>query len=285
MTERPTLSVIIPAGDRSRSANLEALLADVRAQTWPPDEIEIVCGVQPNGRARNVGLERTSGEIVIFLDDDVRLGNPDLFQRFAECLVAEPDLGMVGSAQLLPPNSSRFQRRCARQIPRSECAVVDRLTESDMVTTQCCAMRRSVLLGVGGFHDRILRGVDPELRHRLRQRGYRIAIVPHTWHYHPMPATLGALLRMAWRNGVSSAFARRFYPQAVLITPEGHVAEFEAQPSLPRRVARQAWGWVRDLLTGRWYGLIFRTVYLAANLWGAWRWRQPDRPRRTAREV
>jgi GT2 family glycosyltransferase len=260
------ISVVIPSGDSSRSENLSLLLADLDAQTRPPDEVEVVRGVSPNGRARNVGVERTSGEMLVFMDDDVRLGTPDLLESFVAYLEAQRELGMVGTSQLLPPDSSSFQVHCANQISRSRSEVVSDLTESDMVTTQCCAMRRDVLQEVGGYHDRIIRGVDPELRHRVRKAGYRIAVIPHAWHYHPMPADLRSLLRMAWRNGAASAYARRHFPETVLYNPEGHVAKFEASPSLASRMARNAFSLLRDLVTGRIYGFLYSLAYLGGNL-------------------
>src|SRR5207244_13552675 len=128
----------------------------------------------------------------VVLDDDLRLGTREVLFQFSEHLRSDPTLGMVGTSQLLPPDSPPFQRRCAGQIPRSQSPVVETLTQSDMVTTQCCAIPRAVLAEVGGFHSQIVRGVDPELRHRLRQAGYRIAVVPASWHYHPMTESLGA---------------------------------------------------------------------------------------------
>ena len=261
-----TISIVIPSGDNSRSQNLDLLVVDLKAQTLPPSEIEIVRGIAPNGRARNVGAAKTTREILVFLDDDVRLGTPDILRSFVDHLSAEPTLGMVGTSQLLPPHSTSFQRRCARQISRSESPVVDTLTDSDMVTTGCCAMRRAVLEEVGGFHDQIIRGVDPELRQRIRAAGYRIAVIPQAWHYHPMPHSLPALLRMAWRNGAASAYARRHFPDTVLFNPEGHVAEFDARPPLASRVLRNAGLLLSDTMRGRWYGTLDGLTYAGANL-------------------
>jgi glycosyltransferase involved in cell wall biosynthesis len=263
-----TVSIVIPSGDNSRSRNLDLLVADLKAQTLLPSEIEIVRGVSPNGRARNVGVEKTTGEILVFLDDDVRLGSSGILRSFVDHLLEEPMLGMVGTSQRLPPDSTHFQRRCASQISRSESPVVGTLTDSDMVTTQCCAMRRAVLKEVGGFHDQIIRGVDPELRHRLRQAGYRIAVIPEAWHYHPMPRSLPVLLRMAWRNGAASAYARTHFPETVLFNPEGHVSEFESRPPLMRRVLRNAGMLLMDTTYGRWYGALYGLAYAGGNLLG-----------------
>jgi GT2 family glycosyltransferase len=262
------LSVVIPSGDSSRGTNLERLLEELQSQSRPPDEVEVVRGERPNGHARNVGVSRTTGEVLVFLDDDIRLGAPDILKAYEDLLLADPKLGMLGTSQLLPTDSTRFQLRCAVQISRSQSPVVDRLTDSDMVTTQCCATRRSVLEEVGGFHDRIIRGVDPELRHRVRQAGYRIAIIPNAWHYHPMPTTLRALLRMAWRNGTASAYARKHFPETILFNPEGHVGEFEARVPLWWRAIGAGGRLAGSLVTGKWYGLLYNAAYAAGAVVG-----------------
>jgi GT2 family glycosyltransferase len=262
------VSVVIPSWDASRNANIEKLKHELSLQTVPPIEIKVIERTSPNGHARNVGVEQTSGEIIVFLDDDIGIGATDVFQVFAEYLTQNPGLGIVGTAQLLPPESNAFQRKCGEQLTRSSSAVVQQLTDSDMVTTQCCAMRRSVLEEVGGFHDKILRGVDPELRNRVREAGYRVAVVPNAWHFHPMPATLRALLRMAWRDGAASAYARKHYPETILFNPDGHVDKFEVRRSFPKRVANNLGRMARNALTGRWYGMMYGLVYACSNVIG-----------------
>jgi GT2 family glycosyltransferase len=268
------VSIVIPSFDASRSTNLKRLVESVRSQSLPPCDIEIVEGVSPNGRARNVGAANTKGEILVFMDDDIQPGAPDILQLFVDFLTSRPDLGMVGTAQQLPPDSSRFQRRCGLQLSRGQSDVVQELTESDMVTTQCCAIRRSVFNEVGGFHDRILRGVDPEMRDRIRKAGYLIAVVPGAWHYHPMPDGWRELLRMAWRDGDASAFARIHFPETVLQNPEGHTAEFDARVSLPRRAARNLLRLIKNLATGRLQGASYGVVYALANVCGSARYRK-----------
>lgn len=261
----PEVAVIIPSGDNTRDDSLQGLLQDLERQTVVPCQIEVVRGVAPNGHARNTGVGRTRAPYLVFLDDDVRLGSDDVIEKLVAAL-DEPGVGLSGTSQLLPQNSSSFQRRCAAQISRSQSPVVDVLTDSDMVTTQCCATRRDVLERLGGFHPKILRGVDPELRHRYRQAGLRIVIVPNAWHYHPMPASWKALWKMAYRNGYSSAFAQKHFPETVLFNPEGHVDRFEARPSLAKRLLRRSGGLLGALLTGRWGGLVYDLAYAAGYL-------------------
>jgi hypothetical protein len=107
------------------------------------------------------------------------------------------------------------------------------------ITTTCCAMRRTVFEQAGGFDEALVRGVDTEFFVRLRRLGvrdwglgvgdspssaesgestsppsshppspiphYRFMLVPHTWAYHPAPATLRALLRKQFLYGYGHA--------------------------------------------------------------------------------
>lgn len=259
------IAVVIPSGDRTRDDSLAGLIQDLKGQTVPPCEIEVVRGVSPSGKARNLGWRATTSEYIVFLDDDVRLGSPRVLETLIEAL-QQPGMGLSGTAQLLPEDSSAFQRRCAQQIPRSVSEIVSELTESDIVTTACCATRRSQLEEVGGFHGEILRGVDPELRQRYRARGYRIAVAPGIWHSHPMPASWSALWKMAYRNGYSSAFAQKNFPETVVYNPEGHVAEFEATPPFRQRIVWRLVGLSRSLLAGRLAGLAYDLAYAVGYL-------------------
>ncbi len=250
------LCVVIPA-----MRDVGGLLADLAAQRQA--QIEVVRNVSPSGRARNLGAARTGAAILVFVDDDVRLPCPDTLRTLQTLLERDPTLGLVGTAQRLPDESTPFQRSIAAQIPRSQSPVVDVLTESDMVTTACCAIRAELFHRLGGFHAGLERGVDPELRHRLRQQGYRIAVAPGLFHTHPVPGTLKAFLRLAFRDGRASARAAKNYPEAVLYNPDGHVARFQARQSFPQRVARRLIQTFQDVLHGRWLGLSYTLAYAA----------------------
>ncbi len=218
------VALIIP----SLGGNAEVLLASARRQTWVADEIEVVRGVSPNGRARNQGVARTSAPLLVFVDDDAVLGDEHVIANLVAPLLADPTIGVTGASKLLPPDAPAFQRWVAREVPRIEHPVVAQPLESNPdppsfyceITTTCCAMRREVFEQAGGFNDHLIRGVDTEFFVRVRRmlaeaRGvlqpsgtaghYRFVLVPNTWAYHPAPATLRALLRKHFLYGMGHA--------------------------------------------------------------------------------
>jgi len=206
----PRVSVVIPSLD----GRVDSLLASVARQTLRPAEVEIAVGIRPNGKARNVGVSRTSGDILVFIDDDAVLGGDDTIARLVQPLLADPSIGVTGTAKLLPPDADGWQRRVAREVPRIEHPIVDAPLETNPpldghgyieITTTCCAMRRDVFDAVGGFDNQLVRGVDTEFFYRIRRLGYRFILVPHAWVYHPAPPTLYALLRKHFYYGIGFA--------------------------------------------------------------------------------
>jgi len=265
-----SVSVIIPSADGSRGGNVDLLVRDAKAQTLRPREVFVIKGLSPSGLARNTGARRASGEVLVFLDDDVQLGHERVLEGMVR-LLEDHQIGMVGAAQLLPPNSSLFQRVAARQIPRSASPIVEAVADSDMVSTACCAMRRAVFWDFGGFNEHIPRGVDPEMRHRVRRGSLRIVIAPGVWYYHPMPASLSALSGTSFRNGQQSAEAIWRMPSASLENPDGHTSRLVERRSPLYRAGRHVGRYFVRLATFRWIGVVSQSAYLAGYIW---RWGQ-----------
>lgn len=223
----PVVSVIIPSLSGVDSGLLDAL----RSQTQPPEEIEVVRGVRPNGRARNAGVARTRGEFLVFMDDDARPASPRLIENLLAPLMADETIGATGASRLIPPGSGAFERCVARQVARIENPVARIPVESRPgpenyffceITTTCCAMRRARYDAIGGFDEELLQGVDTDFFVRLSRAGYRMILVPDLWVYHPAPPNLAALVRKHFRYGYGHA-------QAVTRDPS-RARRFERRP-------------------------------------------------------
>ncbi len=197
---RPRIAAIVPSlkGETSR---LERALAE---QTWAPDEIEVVRGVHPSGRARNLGVAATSAGVLLFIDDDALPGMPTLVEQLVRPLLADPSIGISGAARTLPQDAPWFQRRVAAEIPRTINAVPEEPLETNpplegfghsLITTTCAALRRPVFEEAGGFSQTLESGVDTDFFYRVRRLGYRFLMVPQVYAEHPAPGNLKALLR------------------------------------------------------------------------------------------
>lgn len=256
--EKGRVSAIIP----SREGQVGALRARLAAQTRPPDEVIVVVGISPNGCARNEGVARSQGDILLFIDDDALPGDETLVERVVAPLLAGDERLITGAAKLIPPDSSRFQRWVAREVPRIEHPVVAEPLESNPdpphysteLTTTCAALRRADFEALGGFNPTLRRGVDTEFFIRARRAGFRFLLVPQAWTWHPAPANLRALWRKHFLYGA------------------GHAQELAADPGRARGLQR------RPLLY-----LLFRTAILLPNVFIPFsyaepRWRPGFRP-------
>jgi cellulose synthase/poly-beta-1,6-N-acetylglucosamine synthase-like glycosyltransferase len=216
-TSAPRVSVVVPSwtGEVSR---LQRSLAE---QTFRDVEIEVVRGVSPAARARNVGAARARGDLLLFVDDDAYLGDPRVIERLVDVLDRDPDVAVVGTSKLAPPDATRFRRAVARQVPRMTYPVVDHDTDSNpplhgygfcAITTTCCVVRRSLFQELGGFDESLATGEDTDFFYRVHQAGGRLVVAARTWVYHDPPGDLRDLLRASFGYGLGHALEARKDP-------------------------------------------------------------------------
>lgn len=237
--DNPRISIVIPSLDGHRNGAVPRLLESIRRQTFTSHETLLITGVSPQGRAINQGAARARGDILVILDDDSLLADADVFARLVATLEADEQIGLAGASIVPHPDASPFQKRAARQFPRFHTPAVREITDSDLACHGCCAIPRRVFHDVGGEREDILRGLDPDLRARLRAAGYRVVLAPGAAIHHPLPPNWRGLLRVFFRNGYGSAHAWKFQPNSVVETHESlHDRDFQPRTSLPYRLAR-----------------------------------------------
>jgi len=267
-SDKPDISIVVPSFDGNRGGNVEALVKQLKLQTYKSIEIILSIGESPNGHARNVGVEIARGEWLVFIDDDVTLEQDTLLTNLIEPLNGPEKIGMTGPSQMVPPDAGRFQRWCEKQIPRSYSPIVEDLTDSDMVTHMCLAMPKALFLAVGKESDWLLAGTDPDLRFRVRQAGYRVVVIPQTWAYHPAPENMAALIQFSYKKGSYSAWQYRFARDLAYDSPDGHVGNFKAKTTLVYRVSRKFVRIIRELVGMRPLGMMYDLSYITGYCHG-----------------
>src|SRR5215208_7744413 len=183
-----TLSVIVPTLNEERYVG--ALLSDVTSQTRTPDEVLVVdagsedgtasvvrrfsgvtllAGTPPVAAGRNLGGWSASGDVLIFLDADVRL-EKDFFEGFLEEFERR---GLDVACPLYAPYRSTPAIRSAFAFFNALFKAVERLSPSG--AGHCIAVREEVF--------RESRGFDPELKFddiefiRRLSKGRRFGII------------------------------------------------------------------------------------------------------------
>ncbi len=234
----PRVSVVIP----SLTGDVAQARASLDRQTITDWELCVVTGVRPAGRARNSGVSQTTADLILFLDDDAEFGH----ERVLEAMLAEmtsPDIAVVGSSRVLPPMNTRLQRRIMREVARWESPILNTSLESNPpldrygfseATTTCCLVRRSALVDVGGFDERLTTGEDPELFYRLRRAGYRFIVPAQAWTYHAPPARLDRFLVKCFHYGAGHAQEAWLEPSRGMgFVPSGRVSAVLLMVSAP----------------------------------------------------
>lgn len=265
----PRVSIVIPSADGYRDGCVPRLLDSINEQTYCDHEVILITGVRPQGKAINQGAAKAKGQILVILDDDSELADKETLERLVDALDRDSQIGMAGASILLSPKASTFQRRAATQFPRLSTPSVETITDSDMACHGCCAFPKNVFDAIGGEREDILRGLDPDLRERIRVAGHRVVLVPGAHIYHPLPSSLRNLVRVFFRNGVGSAYAMKFQPDSVRETHEAvDASTFTPIRSMPYRVIRFPLRLLKALLTGRLLRFTGYTSYAIGYLWG-----------------
>lgn len=195
--------------------------------------------------ARNTGVMQTSGELVVFVDDDVKVCEGWL-QALLNAASEHPERE-VFAGRIEPMLEGSPPRSCGREpSPITSLDLGERDCEAKFAWGANMAVRRSALLHAGPFDASLKgQGEEQEWQERLLQLGGEGALyVADARLLHrrlPADATLKALARGAWRRGIE---ARRFDArrrQAPTLTGElstllrcvGHVLRYRCPMGLP----------------------------------------------------
>ncbi|MCL2839399.1 MAG: glycosyltransferase [Defluviitaleaceae bacterium] len=145
----------------------------------------------------NFGVNQSSGEYVILLNNDVEVITPDWLQEML-MFAQRTDVGVVGAKLYYPDNTIQhagvivgiagFAGHSHKHFPRSHFGHMGRLKIAQnlsAVTGACMMLRRSVYDDVGGLdRDFAVALNDVDFCMRIRKAGYLIIFTPFAELYH-----------------------------------------------------------------------------------------------------
>jgi GT2 family glycosyltransferase len=201
---------VIVVSDGSTDGTDEDLL---RGHT-PLDVISVTQRNSGPGAARNAGIERAQGDLIVFVDDDV-VAAPELLEQHLRSHDADEGDGrlvvmgpMLTPADHAPTAWIRWEQDKLDQqygaMRRGEWAPTFR-----QFYTGNASLPRRVIAEVGGFDEQFRRAEDVEMSYRLHEAGCRFAFNHQAIGWHYAERTFEAWLGNARAYGINDVvFAR-----------------------------------------------------------------------------
>lgn len=242
-----TVSLCIIA--RNEQAALEKLLEDVKAQTYPHAQIEVVLvdnlsadgtkavmeafAAQKNGfqnvtvaqcpkvgqaAAWNCAVLHAGGEIIIRVD-----AHASIPQDFVSCNVEHIQQGEFicgGGRPCRAEKATPWQGTllaAEESLFGSSVAKYRRQQAHKQYVSSVfhAAYRREVFAKVGGFNENLGRTEDNEIHYRMRRSGFKIACYPDIVSYQNVRATFRKMLRQKYANGLWIGLTLGVCPQCL----------------------------------------------------------------------
>ena len=239
------ISIVIPT--HNRRASVERALQALSTQSYPPASIEVIvvadgctdgtatlaCQPWPMetrvieqahvgpGAARNRGAATATGQLLIFLDDDVEASR-GLVAAHAGAHAAGDEMVAIG---YLPPELQGRQDLFAFMLrawweamfERMD-AIGHRFAYSDLLSGNF-SLPRSLFTRVGGFDETLRCHEDYELGLRLIAAGARLRFVPEAAGRHHEHTTLERALQRKREEGRADVVLARRHPELALVLP------------------------------------------------------------------
>ena len=212
----PTLSVVIVT--RNRQDEVAGLLSDLQAMPRDAgDEIIVVDNASTDGTAervrqdfpgvkvlafeanrgapaaRNKGAAASTGEVLVFLDDDVRVPDRLFLARIRQAFGAEAEMA-AAAFRIVDPATGGSR---SFEIPRRRKDLAMEGCETSYFIAAGCAIRRSAYRAAGGMDESLIYGFEElDFSYRAVARGLRIFYRPEISVEH----RLSEAGRPSWRR-------------------------------------------------------------------------------------
>ena len=195
---------VIVVSDGSTDGTNEWLTDAAAASSRPLRLAPIIQANQGVAAARNAGLVRATGELVLFIDDDVAPA-PQLVAEHLATHAAEGE-GVIVLGPMLTPADFKMQP----WVRWEQAMLVKQYT--DMVAghwaptarqfyTGNTSLARHYLVESGGFDPAFRRAEDVELAYRLARRGLRFVFNPNAIGYHYAERSFKSWLQIPYVYG------------------------------------------------------------------------------------
>jgi glycosyltransferase involved in cell wall biosynthesis len=245
-----SFEVIVAADGCADGTNeyLASLVSDRPAEA-PLRLVPVVGQNRGPAAARNSGIEQASGELVLFIDDDV-MPEPNLVSEHVRAherhAAGENNCHLAVLGPMLTPPGARLAPWVHWEQVRLERQYNDMVTGRWQPTarqfyTGNTSLKLEDVRAAGGFDTRFRRAEDVELAYRLAARGVRFVFNPRAIGYHYAERSYQSWLDTAYAYGRCDVVFSRDLGQSWLLPRLGHELRHNRHP-LVRAVVRLCLG-------------------------------------------
>jgi glycosyltransferase involved in cell wall biosynthesis len=169
-SEASKFEVIISDGGSTDETLQAAIQFPVRIASPESDERQTIA------MGRNIGAKLAKGDIVVFINADVRFDDLELFLRITRETFADSSVaGATCSVQVFP-EEERLSDRAFHMTHNAYVRFLNLIGEG-MGRGECQIMRRELFEKLEGYTDAMVAGEDYDLFRRVRKQG-KIAMLP-----------------------------------------------------------------------------------------------------------
>lgn len=219
MNNLPTVTIVIPV---KPGLSPEALKA-VEKLDYPKDRLEVflVYGKNPSYQ-RNRVVEKATGEIIYFLDND-SLPKEDTLKRLVKHLESQ-DVVIAGGPSIAPAGIGFLPFLFGKTLESVLCSgsssnrykrvgKVRFTTEKEIILCNM-VMKKDVYIKFGGLNERLYPNEENELMEKVKHSGYKIVYDPDAFIERLPRKTLKAFVKQIFNYGRGRGEQTIFYPKS-----------------------------------------------------------------------
>jgi glycosyltransferase involved in cell wall biosynthesis len=229
------ISVIVPT--KNSKNRIETCLNSLVHQSYPNYEIIIVDGHSSDdtinivskysvrvffeeggtrASACNVGISNAKGEIVAFTDDDCVV--PENWLEQIAVNFANREIQVLGGPSLTPAESTRLEK--ALGVTYAQVVQLTSIGNKSGEKVAGCnsAYRKSTVIDIGGFNEKLVTAEETELHSRIHKNGGKIFYDPNMAVLHFRRASFRSFFKQFYRYGLGKGCMLREHPELLGIS-------------------------------------------------------------------